>query len=131
MRTNDSSIIKHIIAFQTSLGCYADDVWIIPLQHDLSNAPDIYDNGVIDNHHQPYIELSHSDDELPEIPGKKNPWRVQITRLNEDDEYEIYGTGVYKTAHEALNSNIVQYAIAKSQAHRQASTSPMFACLYS
>ena len=77
--------------------------------------PDVYENGFVDNHGQPYIEIFHADDELPEETGKKNSWRVKIQRLNEDNEYEIYAQGTFKSAREAINSQIVMHALAKLQ----------------
>lgn len=116
MRTNDKIIIKHIIPVTTALGCYADDLWIIPLQNNTSQTPDIYDNGFVDNHGQPYIEIFHADDELPEKNDEKNKWRVKIQRLNEDNEYEIYAHGAFRSAREAVNSQIVEHALAKRRA---------------
>lgn len=115
MRTNNKAIIKYIIPVTTTFGCYADDLWIIPLQNDRTQMPEIYENGFVDNHGQPYIEIFHADDELPEKEGKKNDWRVKIQRLNEDNEYEIYAQGTFKSAREAVNSQIVMHALAKLQ----------------
>ena len=115
MRTNNKMIIKHIVPVTTTFGCYADDLWIIPLQINRTQMPEIYENGFVDNHGQPYIEIFHADDELPEKTGKKNDWRVKIQRLNEDNEYEIYAQGTFKSAREAINSQIVMHALAKLQ----------------
>ena len=115
MRTNNKMIIKHIVPVTTTFGCYADDLWIIPLQINRTQTPDVYENGFVDNHGQPYIEIFHADDELPEETGKKNNWRVKIQRLNEDNEYEIYAQGTFKSAREAVNSQIVMHALAKLQ----------------
>ena len=59
MRTNNKMIIKHIVPVTTTFGCYADDLWIIPLQINRTQTPDVYENGFVDNHGQPYIEIFH------------------------------------------------------------------------
>lgn len=115
MRTDDKSIIKHEIPFSTHLGCYSDDLWIIPLQVNHTEAPEIYENGVVDNHGNPYIEIFHGDDELPEHPGKKNLWKVKVQCINADNECEIYASGEFKSAREALNNRIVLAAVEKAK----------------
>lgn len=131
MKDANTKIFKKIVAFDTSLGCYADDIWVIPLQRDLSIEPEIHDNGVVENHHQPYIELSHGDNALPEVPGKKNPWRVKIMRVNEDNDCEIYGSGVFTSSRAAIASPLVQNALEKARLARQQNNVPMLNYIYS
>lgn len=113
MRTNNKAILKYVVPTCTLFGCYGDDLWVIPLQAD-GSEPEVYENGLVDNHGQPYIEIFHADDELPENHGKKNMWRVKIQRMNEDNEFEIYAQGSFRTAHEAVNSRIVTEAMEKA-----------------
>lgn len=113
MRTDNKAILKYVVPTFTHIGCYGDDLWLIPLQTD-GSVPEVYENGLVDNHGQPYIEIFHADDELPENHGKKNMWRVKIQRMNEDNEYEIYAQDSFKTAHQAVNSRIVTGAMEKA-----------------
>lgn len=130
MRINGFNVVKSIVAFDTSLGCYADDIWVIPLQKDTSQLPEISENGLVNNYHQPYIELAHEDDELPKTPGKKNPWKVKIVRVNEDDECEIYASGEFTSSRAALKSPMVTHALEKAKLYQQASNISLLDYIY-
>ena len=118
MKLDNFKIHKFSVMFTTHLGCYADDVWVIPLQKDTSIEPEVSENGIVNNHNFPFIEITHSDNELPEVPGKKNPWKVKVMRINEDNDCEIYGSGAFTSSRAALNSPLVQRALEKANMHR-------------
>ena len=62
MRTNNKMIIKHIVPVTTTFGCYADDLWIIPLQINRTKMPDVYENVFVDTDDLDLSDLESAED---------------------------------------------------------------------